>query len=137
METSEIVLKGNKWLFLYSLPCHFGRLKVFEKLLNSENFNPLRYLNENSCREEVRDYFYGVHNIETYGDRNFSHMLIPYGVRSDEAVVLDSFNWIDELPDELRNVKLSKRQRSRMSKYGLRLGDVIYIHGGWVVDSEY
>jgi hypothetical protein len=54
-----------KWLFHYSLPCHFGRDSAFQRLIKSGNFKPLKCL-EDFSRESVRDYFLGLNNELTF-----------------------------------------------------------------------
>ena len=141
----------EKWLFLYALPCHFGKIERYEQMKASGNFKPASKLKENFSRESVRNYFLGEHNSESYNnaisdERWFHHMLMPYRVTKVspeiEIKLVEDFEKRFFMPEKYKQKKLSKRQQKRMKQFGfldggnLGKGDIIYIHGGFIVDLE-
>lgn len=142
------IKEEDRWLFLYTLPCTFGRPDVFEKLKETGRFKD--FLRENFSRDKVRGYFLGYHNGYSYSRRLsdkkwLEHMLIPYKItRADSQIeirICKEFSEKYELPNGLKQRRLSKRQKSRMRKYvlngkGLKVEDILFMHGGFVVDIE-
>lgn len=130
------------WLYRYSSPCHFGRLKAFSRLLQSNNFKPLVHLNNDFSREAVKIYFLGLHNKVAYEEGHFQHMVISYDIISLSPIKLQlteefPYNLLDEYQQKI----LNKRRRRRMKNNGfdssqLNLRDIIYIHSGWPVDID-
>ncbi len=142
----------DRWLFLYMLPCHGGNIEYYNRLKQSPDFVPSKYLNGDKSQEAVFDYFYGIHNEKTFANaqqnpKSYFHMLIPYPiVNAQEKIKLrvkeDFLDDYDNFPDKLFSITLNQRQMQRIKQFNiadseeLELGDVVYIHGGEVVDVE-
>lgn len=137
----------DRWLFLYTFPCHFENQEIFLRLKKFGKFN--NYLNGNSTKEKIKEYFFTKHNNDAHRNRNYNHMLIPYRViesNSDsesseiKCSVLKPFF---ELPENLENKILSEDDLIKAKGLGiigkdekLEIGDIVLIHGGFIVDIE-
>lgn len=134
----------DKWLFLYTLPCHGGNVGLFEYFKGSGDFGPYEFLKGQGDfgREAVRCYFAGVHNEEALRVRYFNHMLLEYVVFR-EVPMVRVYSDLSNLPGGVREVAVSMDKLDRAVGFGivganglLDIGDRLFIHAGFIVDYE-
>lgn len=139
-----MISEKDKWLFLYTLPCHRGIEEVFQRIVNSENSAPTLFLNGDYKREAVRAYFLGEHNLRARNAGNIPCMLIPYQITNTEPVHGRIVEMHHEIPNYLQEVYLNAGDLEKAMRFGvlddskrLKLGDIVFLHGGFIVDIEF
>lgn len=129
----------DRWLYNYTLPCTCGNLELFDKLKRLGHF--VSFLNGDFSRQNVMDYFLGEHNVSTYEEKNYPHLVIPYEIVSchrnlKKGEVVVPFL---EVPEFLKDKKFGNRTVKFAKELGaleeLAKGDVVISHCGWIIDS--
>lgn len=122
-------------LFDYTFPCTFGNEVVFKKILGEGVVG--RFLSEDSSVEEVRDYFFEVHNPREVEMGNRNHLVIPYvALRSDNVWYLKIREPFFPVSDYLKFRKISKERirNSLLRRKELSPGGIIVFHCAFPVD---
>lgn len=138
-----MIQKKDKWLFLYTLPCHNGIEEVFNRMMESGNSAPMLALNGNHSREDVRNYFLGEHNSRVGDMGNIQCMLIKYEIISTLPLQGKAIAIGYEIPEYLREVYLNEKDMEKAVRFGvlkdkkLKLRDIVFMHRGFIVDAEF
>jgi len=124
-------------LFNYTWPCTCGHPELFEKLLAKGEVG--KYLGEDSSLEEVRDYFFMVHNSRELENRNLAHLVVPYKIENaDTDVIARVRQPFFALPNGLNEIRVAISQVEGYVKRDVIVwpnrGDVVVSHAGVIVD---
>jgi len=125
-----IVMVDMTTLANYTFPCTIGNMKELEKLEKKLDL-------VGASPEEVRDYFFQVHNPREYSKKNLVHMCVPYGMTSktEAELYLPFF----EMPDFYKQRKFSDHDIETARKRGVldnvSEGDILVTHARILVDK--
>lgn len=134
-------MKNNPWFFNYTSPCVRGDIKLIDSLPNTGVIR--KFLNPNSSLEEVRDYFFELHNRVAYINKNYVHMVKPYEVTLDEErIEFRLFQPFFDLPERFGRKVFSWKQINffrgivKENILGdLSKGRIIIFHNHFLVDA--
>lgn len=140
-----MISEKDKWLFLYTLPCHDGNHRAFQKMKESSNFNPVLALNGDYSKKAVRNYFLGEHNLKASSVGNIPCILMQYQIISVNTYIRSRIcNESYRLPEYLQEISLSSGDLEKAVRFGvledskkLKTGDILFMHGGFIVDVEF
>ncbi|RMD46130.1 hypothetical protein D6829_00245 [Candidatus Pacearchaeota archaeon] len=126
-------------LFDYSYPDHLGDLEKFNALRSSEYIKDIK---DQKSKTEVRDFFFGIHNIWELHSKNPKHTVIPYRVSkdrpNDKVLIVRAISPFSEIESIGKEIRLSRRHFAaipdKQSFERIKPDDVLVLHAGLVVE---
>jgi hypothetical protein len=138
----------DKWLHVYTLACHEGDYELMNKLPNIQKIR--NFLKGDYSKEKIRDYFFLVHNPETFEfmEKNLDfkmsesvHLAIPYQIGEvlGDSLACRLREPFYEIPGFIPASIFSKKITEDAILYDVfndlpKPGEIIVTHGEYIVD---
>ncbi len=140
------ISEEERWLFQYSLPCHYGDKDLFEKSHNLDKIK--KKLGINPTKKDILDHFFIVHNLDTLkeGPMQYSHLVIPYSIGefNGKDIICKINKPFHELPQKFNIITIHDEVLREAKDQGiLELSDIeniikedkrLVIHENYIVD---
>lgn len=137
-----------KYIYPYTMACGGKSLVLFQRIINSEKFRD--FFKGDFSQQKVRDYFMGLHNIETLNNTSmaglspnlkFLHLAVPYEILeiNPDKIYTEISSPFYSLPNPFLNKAISQDNIQKTKELGileneLITGDILIFHGPYISD---
>jgi len=130
----------NTLLYNYTYPCHNGNQAIYQHIREHGAISIIQ--NENS-KQEIRDHFFKTHNILTFKNQTYWHLVIPYQIETISDVISTNLYTFFRLSKEYQHKTFTQQQILIAKNHGIleetKPGQILIVHHkvnnlDWIAD---